>query len=260
MLVAYGPRTLHFAGVELDFRGRLQAGLLDLGPGALVSGESTGALMGLDGYDEGPLQFLVPRAHRRRAAIGEVVSTRVLGPLDRCVVDGLACTSGTRTIIELLGRVSEQRVGNAIDSATRLGRTTPSVVRRRLAEMGRQGRAGVEQFERVMECEGVQSWVERQFLRLVIGAGFPRPSTQRVYRRDGKHVARIDFDFEPAPALVEVGGRRGYMSADERRRQEHRRNDVQLMGKTIYFFTTEDVVETPSYVVATLRAALTRAA
>ena len=74
-------------------------------------------------------------------------------------------------MIELIGRVSENRLGNAIDSATRLGRTTPSVVRRRLAELGRQGRAGLEPFDRVMECEGVQSWVERQFLGLAVAAG-----------------------------------------------------------------------------------------
>ncbi len=90
LLVAHGPRTLHFAGVELDFRGRLVAGLLDLGPAALVSGESATALFGLDGFEDGPLQFLVPRERRDRSAIGEVTSTRVIGPLDRAVV-GTGC-------------------------------------------------------------------------------------------------------------------------------------------------------------------------
>ena len=51
--------------------------------------------------------------------------------------------------------------------------------------------------------------------------------------------------------VAEVGGRRGYLSADDRRRQEHRRNELQLIGKIVYFFTTEDVVETPAYVIAT---------
>lgn len=77
---------------------------------------------------------------------------------------------------------------------------------------------------------------------------------------DGKHVARVDFDFEPSSVVVEVGGRRGYMSNDERRRQERRRNELQLRGKVIYFFTTEDVVEDPGYVLRTLSAALGYAA
>ncbi len=81
-----------------------------------------------------------------------------------------------------------------------------------------------------------------------------------MYRRDGVHVARVDFDFAPLPIVVEVGGRRGYLSADERRRQEHRRNELQLVGKIVYFFTTEDVAEDPAYVVTTLRTALRGAA
>ena len=60
--------------------------------------------------------------------------------------------------------------------------------------------------------------------------------------------------------LVEVGGRRGYLSADERRRQEHRRNELQLLGKVVYFFTTEDVVNDGAYVVSTVRGGLEQAA
>jgi hypothetical protein len=88
----------------------------------------------------------------------------------------------------------------------------------------------------------------------------PLPARQRTYRRDGQHIARVDFDFAPWPVVAEVGGRRGYLSADDRRRQEHRRNELQLIGKVVYFFSTEDVVDAPAYVVATLRAALEVAA
>ena len=70
----------------------------------------------------------------------------------------------------------------------------------------------------------------------------------------------MDFDFEPWPVLVEVGGRRGYLSADERRRQEHRRNELQLLGKVVYFFTTEDVIDAAAYVIDTVRQALQQAA
>ena len=50
------------------------------------------------------------------------------------------------------------------------------------------------------------------------------------------------------------------MSASERQRQERRRNQLQLLGKVVYFFCTEDVVESPGYVVTTVRAALAEAA
>ncbi|HET9666695.1 MAG TPA: hypothetical protein VFP09_08065, partial [Desertimonas sp.] len=188
--------------------------------------------------------------------VGRVLSTPTIGPLDRATVDGLAVTSGTRTVLELIGRVSQRELGNALDSALRKGLTSPAMLLRRLDEMGRQGRTGVTTFDRVMESAGVQSWLERQFLLLVERAGLPRPTLQRTYRHDGRHVARVDFDFAPLPVIVEVGGKRGYLSAAERQRQERRRNQLQLVGKVIYFFTTEDVAGDPDYVVRTLHGAL----
>lgn len=57
-------------------------------------------------------------------------------------------------------------------------------------------------------------------------------------------------------AVVEVGGRRGSLSLDERRWKERRRNALQLKGRTTCFFTTNGVVHEPTYVVRTLAAAL----
>jgi hypothetical protein len=260
VFVAVGTTTYRFAGAELDWRGQLLSGLFDLGMTAVVTGRSAAALHGLDGFVERPVEFLVPRSRRSRTTTGRVSSTLEIGPLDRVVVDGLRATSATRTIVELAARVGERELGNAIDSACRLGLTSPVFLRRRLHELGRQGRAGVVIFDRLMESAGVQSWLEREFEHLVRSAGLPMPRRQRVYRRDDRHIARVDFDFEPWPVVAEVGGRRGYLSADDRRRQEHRRNELQLIGKVVYFFTTEDVVETPGYVISTLRAALIAAA
>lgn len=257
--VVCGHRSLCFAGADLTYRGHLKAGLLDLGGDALVSGRAAAALHHLDGFDGGPLQFLLPRSMRDRTTVGVVTSSPDISRLDRTKVDGLACTSATRSIVELLGRASEREIGNALDSATRLHLTAPSVVRRRLVDLGRKGRAGVTDFDRVMESAGVQSWLERRFLELVRSAGLPAVAIQRTYRRNGTHVARVDFDFEPAPVIVEVGGRRGYLSLDERRRQERRRNALQLERRLVYFFTTEDVVEDPRYVLTTVRLGLSAA-
>jgi hypothetical protein len=259
-LVVCGPHTLHVAGATLDYRGRLQAGLLDLGPEALVSGPAAAALHELDGFDDGPLHFLVPRAQRARTTVGVVSSSPDIAPLDGVTVDGLRVTSGTRTVLELIGRVSERELGNAIDSCLRRGLSAPAYLRHRLHELGRRGRPGVAAFERTMESGHVQGWLEREFLRLVRSAALPPPLTQRVYRRDNVHIARVDFDFDPLPIVVEVGGRRGYLSAADRRRQEHRRNELQLLGKVMYFFTSEDVADAASYVISTLRNALERAA
>jgi hypothetical protein len=152
------------------------------------------------------------------------------------------------------------QLGNALDSAVRQRLTAPSVIARRLDDLGRRGRPGIAEFDEVMNSAGVESWLERRFLELLDGLPLPKPELQRTYRSDGDHVARVDFDFFPLPVIVEVGGRRGYLNASERRRQEHRRNQLQLLGKTVYFFTTEDVTQDPEYVLTTLVAGIARRA
>jgi hypothetical protein len=147
-------------------------------------------------------------------------------------------------------------LGNALDTACRKGLIAERAVVGRLGELGRQGRKGVADLDRLLADGGVQSWLERLFFDVIRSTGLPKPAAQRLYYRDGVHVARVDFDFDPLPIIVEVGGRRGYLSFDERRRQERRRNELQLLGRIVYFFTREDVTTDQDYVVATLRSAL----
>lgn len=252
LLVPCGSAALHFPGVTLGYRGLLQAGLLDLGPGALVSGHAAANLHALDGFDEGPLAYLVLRGSRHRRTSGQVRSTGAMSRLDRAAVDGLACTSVTRTVIELLRSGDLSAAGDALDSGTRKRMTAPSVVARRLAMMGRQGRDGVAAFESLQRLGVVESGLEREFLRVMASSGLPVPVTQRRYVLDGVGAVRVDFEFTMFPVVVEVGGRRGYLSADERRHQERRRTAIQLAGKTVYFFTADDVFGEPTYVVRTL--------
>lgn len=108
-----------------------------------------------------------------------------------------------------MDRVTIRELANAIDSAVRTGLTAPLVLRHRLVELGRQGRAGVVAFDQIMEAAVFQSWLEREFLRLVHRTHLPSPTVQRIYRRNGQHVARVDSDFAPVSVIVEVGGRRG---------------------------------------------------
>jgi hypothetical protein len=143
-LIVCGTSALHLPGATLTYRGRLMAGLLDLGREALVSGRAAANLHGLDGFNEGPIEFLVPRPLRSRTTAGNVTSTgsRIV-PLDRVVIDCLACTSATRTIVELLANATPDEAGDALASATRRRLTAPAVVSRRLDELGRNGRTGV---------------------------------------------------------------------------------------------------------------------
>lgn len=163
-LIAVGPASLRLPGRALGWRGKLSAGLLDLGPGALVSGAAAAQLFGLDGFDGDRLGFLVPRELRNRTTSGRVTSSSDINRLDRVVVDGLPCTSPTRTVIELLRSGPIDEASLALDSACRKRLTAHSVVRRRLSELGTRGRAGVAAFDELTRAGSVESWLERRFV------------------------------------------------------------------------------------------------
>ena len=187
--------------------------------------------------------------------MGEVISTTTIDRRDRRVVDRLPITSAALTVVQLAGRVGVELLGDAFDSACRKGLASEAAVQLLLDRIGRQGRPGMAALDEMLVSAGVESWLERRFLEL-LPAELPNPELQRTYHPDGERVARVDFDFAPLPVIVEVGGRKGYVSAADRRNKERRRNKLQLIGKTVYFFTRDDIVDTPDYVVATLERAL----
>jgi Transcriptional regulator, AbiEi antitoxin len=157
LVVRAGSHALRFAGSPPSWRGALQAGLFDLGPPALVGGRAAAALLGLDGFGEGPLEFVLPRAYRGRRGAGVVRSRRDLDPTDRCTVDGLACTTATRTVIHLAGFAGRHATANALDSATRLRLISTEQLLRRLTQARDHGVAGVELLEELLADAGVES-------------------------------------------------------------------------------------------------------
>ena len=256
--VVAGPSSLRLTGPALTYRGELSAGLLDLGPLALITGHAAAHLLGLDGFQEGPLEFLVPRSDRHHQTLGMVRSTRDISTLDRVSIDGLASTSATRTVIELLAIGSVESIGDALDSAVRKRLTAHAVIQRRLDELGRRGRDGVAMFGEVVRAGLVESGLEREFVSLIGRAGLPTPVLQRRYELPGVGPVRTDFEFLTFPIVVEVGGRRGYFSAAERQQKQRRCNALQSAGKIVYFFTTDDIRQRPDEVIAVLWGALNR--
>jgi hypothetical protein len=255
-LVRESRQAWRFSGTPLSWRGQLRVGLGDLGPAALVGGRSAAALLGLDGFGEGPIEFVLPRNQRGRHTAGLVHTTGPVAPIDRTAVNGLPCTAAALTILHLAGLVGRRETANALDSAVRLRLVSVDFVQRRFAALRTSGVGGVSVIQELLSDAGVESWLERQFLALIRAAGLPRPAIQRTYRRDGRHIARVDFDFDPWPVIVEVGGRKGYLTTSERQRQDRRRNEILLERKLPLFFSYEDITAEPGYVAATVRDAL----
>jgi hypothetical protein len=248
-----GTVTYRFAGQPATWRQALMAGLLDLGPGAVVSGRAAAALHGFDGFGEGALEFLVEREGRERRTLGLVRSTIDLPAIDRCTADGgLRATSPARTIIALAAHARDAELKRAVDSAIRDGGTSELFLRRRLTDLRGPGRYGVRVLDEVLEGVGGHSFLERRLLELVARAGLPRPATQVIVRRDARQVARVDFVWQDHRLVVEVNGHRTHSTREHLQRDEQRRTELTLLGFRVVVFTYDDVIGRPEWVVERL--------
>jgi hypothetical protein len=130
------PRVLVFAGSPDTWRRQLWVGYLALDRRGWVSHEAAAQLHGLERSRQDSVEFTLPRSARALARHATVHTTQAVGPLDVVKVDGLRCSSATRTIIDLAhAGASTARLEAAIDSAIRLGLSAPIVLERRLSEL-----------------------------------------------------------------------------------------------------------------------------
>jgi very-short-patch-repair endonuclease len=247
-----GTSCFGFAGQPETWRQLLTVGTLDLGDRSLVAGRSAAALLGLDGFPEGPLAFLTARDRRNRTTVGTVHSNGRIELIDRAVVEGFACTSAARTIVDLAAEVTETELGNAVDSALRLGWTSELFLRRQLRRLRHRGRTGVRLLDRVLDGAGGHSWLERQFLALVRQAGLERPTCQRIHEADGRFVARTDFTWDGPMIVAELNGHRTHSSRQQLARDAQRHGELGSLGWLVLTFTYAHVTAEPAWVLSVL--------
>jgi very-short-patch-repair endonuclease len=249
------------SGAPATWLQSLQVGVWALGPTARVSHASAAVLYGFDRFVGTPVEFTVDRAHRGRrlpVGMGAYVHTSESDVRsDRRRVHGLPVTAPARTVIDLArSGTATHLLEAAIDSSISLKLTTLDQLARRLGEVKGGGRWRVAQIDALLMTSGGHSVLERRFLQLVRRAGLPSPTPQVVHRREGRHIARVDFLFPDHDVVVEVSGGRGHSSAGDRAKDARRRNELQRMGRTVLEFTFEMVTVDADRVLATLRQAL----
>lgn len=258
--IQIAPGQFHHAATPLTFEMKVRAGAAWLGGRGALFG--TTALHWLDvEVDEPPkAEFLVPRGRRSIPNWATIHTTTRWDTGDVINHDGVRTTSATRALLDYATqRPSAAELENAIDSAIRMRRTALTKVTARLAALRGPGRAGTGYLSELLLDSGGESHLERRFLRLMRGAGIPRPECQVIFRRSGQRVARVDFTFPATRTIVEVSGRLGHTSDRDRQRDARRRNQLQHLGNHVIEFTTADVIDDPDYVLATLHTEFTTA-
>lgn len=260
-----GPHSFRFPSTATGPIADLHALVLDIGPPCWVSGPTAAAVHGFDGYRLRPPFHLTTTRDRNVRRLGAVVhSTAVLPAIDRESTGELPVTSPARTIVDLARSEPPERLAAAVDSALRDGLVSEDLLHRRIAALRTKGRFGTPKLLDVLEgreiTRGGHSWLEREFLRVVAGAGLPPPLTQQVLSSAGDHLVRVDCRFPGTNLVVELLGYRYHRAVGQMRRDAERLNALILDGFRPFQFTYDQVVNTPQSVCSILHVALLRSA
>jgi hypothetical protein len=210
-------------------------------------GPTAAALLGFDGFLLLPPFHVVVPYGRAVSRHGHVIHRcRDISRLDVTVIDGIASTSATRTLIDLASSESPKRLAAAIDSALRDGLTSESFLHARIVELRKKGRAGLRALLSVLggaECtRGGHSWLERRFCELLVEAGLPLPSMQQVVGKRGQHLIRVDCRYPGTRIVVELLGYQFHRSPLQMQADVERMNRMVLDGLHPLQFTYTDVV------------------
>lgn len=259
-------------GVAWTWRRHLGALVLSI-PTAVASHRAAAALLGVerdlrgdppleftvptDGTPERPFAFSEERAPHLRIVLHESID---LHHVRRVFVDGIPTTPVDRLSVDLgsvVGFDSYRRAMAGLRRDGRLDWPTLEATYRRYSARGRNGCGALhELLDRHYGQVGAPSEVvEMRCSDLLVRAGLPAPVHQHVVHRPDGRTAVLDLAYPEWRIGIETEG--GVHDDPLVRQRDHeRRNNVQLVGWTLFHFTWEDVVHRPDYVIGVVRSAL----
>jgi very-short-patch-repair endonuclease len=236
------------------------AACLWLGPDACVSHLTAATLLRLDGCRTSQLHVAVPRAVRRRVeqSIIEIHRVNSLTQIDRTTVDGIPCTSATRTIVDCAPFLDPEALEVAFESARRMGLTSPHALARvadRLCGRGRAGSTGIRALLSTQRAGDppLQYRLEVKMARLLRASKLPRPTRQFPLGR-----FRIDFALVPMRVGIECEGFEYHGNRLTWKRDKRRTAWIEAQGWRLLFVTWDDVTKRPEETVERIRLALAR--
>src|SRR5262249_28296415 len=121
---------------------RALGGVLWAGDGALVSHATAAVLFEFDGIHTTKTEIWVPAKRRVRSESVLVHRGDRLDRADRTVLHGVPITTPVRTLIDMAGRLEDDRLLAVTEDLIMRGLVTPDRLRARLDALRKQGRVG----------------------------------------------------------------------------------------------------------------------
>ena len=256
------PRVYLIAGLPQDPGVDLAAAIA--ATGGVASHRSAGALLQLlERHPELP-EVTVKRAGGHHHDAIRLHRTDDLIPSDTQSVDGIRCTTATRTLIDLGARTTTPELFAIVDRAVHRRLVHPDRLVTRFLQLVRPGRHGMATVREVLveldpTLAPAESDLESLLFSLLRRAGLELPVRQHRVKVEG-HAYRLDLAYPDRLLAIECDGftHHGTRSAFESDRA--RQNRLVTAGWTVLRFTWQQIVREPEMVLATIRRALSRPA
>jgi hypothetical protein len=204
-------------------------------PGAAVCRRTAAWLWGIDAR--------APGEHRSTPEVECVVPAGLAAPIRRagvrsyeawlpaddvCLVDGVLCTTPTRTAIDLARFLPRFMGLGAIDAMAHAGLVDPAVLAERVEAW--KGERFVDRARQLIAlCEPRTESFGESWLRLrVVDAGFPVPEAQICLPDAVRPRYRLDLGYPDRCVGLEYDGEEYHSELEHRRHDEARRLDCRL--------------------------------
>ncbi len=251
---AYGPRTAP------EPESRSAAALRSAGRDAVLSHETAARLHRLELVVPGDAHLTVGRDRSRRLVDGRHTHRRPLDPDERTSVDGLACTSGLRTVRDLARSLPLGEGLAVAESALRRGLLTQAALTADLGSTRGGGAARARLLVPLLHPRS-DSVLESLAAAAFHEHGLPPPVRQHeISDSRGVLVARTDFCWPWARLVVEVDGFAFHSDRRAYRRDRERSNRLCRLGWRVLRFTYGDIRTRPQVMAVMIRGCLASSA
>ena len=231
------------AGSPDTWRQRVMAAVL-AAPGSVASHVTAAAIHGW--WRPPPLpHIVVPATHSARTRVAKVHRSE-LAAGDRVTVDGLPCTSPTRTLLDVAGMLRRADLEAMVDDAFCADQSCVEAVRRSVERLGRRGRRGTRLLTEVVAVwtPGIEpgSPAEMRLLRKLVEWGYEPPQRQvQIRSANGAFLGRADLGWPPIKVGFEYDSDRHH-NPRSWEREERRHDSLRAAGWTIVTVSKRDLL------------------
>jgi very-short-patch-repair endonuclease len=254
------PGVYRLPGSTRTGRQKAMAAVLWAGDASAISHVTAARLLRVGSMTGDRLHLTVPYGVGIRTPDLAVHHAPTFPKSDVVVVDGIRCTSATRTIIDCASLLGDEQLETAFEQARRMGLTSGTALARRTEELCGRGRPGSARVRRLLAAQtpdsrAMESRLEVRLARLLRKSSLPTPERQYPVGR-----FRLDFAWPGLLIGCECDGFEHHGSRLAWKRDRGRLAAIEAAGWRIVHVTWSDVTREPDQTLDRLALGLRAAA